>query len=255
MKPSLLHAQVMHARARPVQRRFRYPMGQLVIPLSAVASIADRWLSVDRLNLVSFMRRDHGPRDGSALLPWARGLLADAGLHCADGEIWLQTMPRVAGHVFNPVSFWYCLDRTDALRAVLCEVSNTFGERHTYLLAHGDGRPIGPHDWLPARKVFHVSPFLEVTGRYRCCFRLENSRLSARVDYSDDDGPMLRTAIAGRLETFSGAALLRALVRYGLIGAGVVLRIHWQALHLWLRRVPFHKKPAPPEDEVSIERA
>jgi uncharacterized protein len=255
MMPALLHAQVMHERTRPARRRFRYPMSQLLIPLSRMESIANRFLSVDRFNLASVMRRDHGPRDGSDLLAWARGILSAGGVQQADGEIWLQTMPRVLGYVFNPVSFWYCLDRDEALRAVLCEVNNTFGERHSYLLAHVDGRPIGPRDWLVARKVFHVSPFFGIEGHYRCRFRLEPSRLSARIDYADGDGLALRTAIAGSLEPAGSAAFLRALARQGWLGVSVMVRIHWQALHLWLRRVPFHKKPVPPADEVTIERA
>ena len=249
--PQILFGRVFHCRRRPVRHAFAYPVFFLRIPLSAMASAGRGVFSVDRPNLLSLYARDHGPRDGSPLEPWVRARLAEAGIRGADGEILLQAFPRVLGFVFNPIAIYYCHDRAGALRAVLCEVSNTFGERHNYLLAHRDGRPIAPRDWLRAEKVFHVSPFCEVEGFYRFRFSGDDARQYAHIDYHDGEGKLLVTAIDGEAEPIGARALARAVLGYPFLTLGVVARIHWQALKLWLKRVPFFSKPEPPLQETT----
>ena len=124
-----------------------------------------------------------------------------------------MTLPRMLGYVFNPVSFWFCRDRSGALRAVLCEVNNTFGESHCYLVHHDDRRPIEPDAWLEGRKVFHVSPFLPVEGGYRFRFRLDDGRAHVDVNYHDAEGLMLATSVGGRREALTDASVLPALPR------------------------------------------
>ena len=139
--PRLLVGQVMHRRLRPAVNAFTYPVFFVQLPLADLARAAGPLFGVDRGNLLSFHQKDHGPRDGSPLLPWIQTMLRDHGLP-ADGEIVLQCFPRVLGYVFNPVSFWFCHDRAGELIAVLAEVSNTFGGRHAYLLHNPDGSPL-----------------------------------------------------------------------------------------------------------------
>jgi len=251
MQARILFGRVFHSRARPVRHAFAYPVYFLRVPLSAMDGAGRGIFSVDRWRLLCLHSRDHGPRDGSPLEPWVRLQLARAGVENADGEIVLQAFPRVLGYVFNPVSFFYCHDRAGLLRAVLCEVSNTFGERHNYLLAHGDGRPIAASDRLRADKVFHVSPFCEVEGSYRFRFAGDAGRSLAHIDYHDRDGKLLVTSIDGRAEPIAARSLARAFLGHPLMTAGVVARIHWQALKLWLRRVPFFSKPEPPLQETT----
>jgi len=156
----------------------------------------------------------------------------------------------VLGYVFNPVSFWVCHDRAENVRAVLCEVCNTFGEQHNYLLAHADGRPLVSGETLSSRKVFHVSPFCEVKGSYAFRFHFANDRWLARIDYDDDAGaaagPLLQTSISGVAEPLSRRSVNGLLWRYRWFTLAVVVRIHWQALKLWAKRVPFIPKPQPP---------
>jgi DUF1365 family protein len=247
----ILFGRVFHCRRRPVRHAFAYPVFFLRVPLSTMATAGRGIFSVDRPNLLSLQSRDHGARDGSPLEPWVRARLAQAGVRSADGEILLQAFPRVLGFVFNPIAIFYCHDRAGSLRAVLCEVSNTFRERHNYVLAHGDGRPIAPRDWLRAEKVFHVSPFCAVEGFYRFRFAGDAAGQFAQIDYHDRDGKLLVTAIDGTAEMIGVRSLAKAFLGYPFLTAGVVARIHWQALRLWLRRVPFFSKPEPPLQETT----
>lgn len=236
--PQLFHARVSHVRLRPARHRFAYPLFFVRLPLRALERANCALFSVDRANLFSFHQRDHGPRDGSALLPWIEARLRERGL-AHDGEIVLQTFPRVLGCVFNPVSFWFCHDRAGRLVAVLAEVNNTFGGRHAYLLHNPDGSPLRDGQELGAGKCFHVSPFNRIEGHYRFRFQLERARPRIRIDYDDGHGPLLLTALSAAPAGWGSRALLGALPRMPLPGGGVLLRIYWQALKLWAKRVPF----------------
>jgi DUF1365 family protein len=163
----------------------------------------------------------------------------------------LQTFPRIFGFVFNPVSFWFCHDRSGALRAVLAEVRNTFGDRHNYLIAHADQRPILAADTLTARKIFHVSPFFPVAGEYRFRFELTPLRRRVELDYWLDGERVLATALEGRPQPLAAAPLRNALLRQPLLTLAVVWRIHWQAVQLWLKRAVFHSRPQPPLQETT----
>lgn len=249
---------VRHRRLRPAVNAFQYGVYTLMLPLRTLAdaSFSSRLCSRNRFNFLSFHDRDHG--DGQTpLLSWIDNLLQSEGIHDADGEIWLQAFPRVLGYVFNPVSFWFCHRKDGELRAILCEVSNTFGEKHCYLLDTGSTLPWGVE--LTANKVFHVSPFCEVAGNYRFRFMHTTQiiderhiqRMVARIDYADEQGPLLLTSISGTLQPASDKLLAFAFFRYPFMTLGVILRIHWQAAKLFVKRVPFFSKPVPPSSTVS----
>ena len=237
--PKLLVGHVMHRRLRPALNAFVYPVFFVQLPLRNLAAANSPIFSVDRSNLLSFQQKDHGPRDGSPLLPWIQNLLRQRGLP-DDGEIILQCFPRVFGYVFNPVSLWFCHNSAGALIAVLAEVSNTFGGRYSYFLHHPDGSPLVDGEVLEANKSFHVSPFCEVEGGYRFRFFLQRNCPVVRIDYDDAEGEVLLTSISGRRKAWSTRALLSAFIRMPLLTAGVMFRIHWQALKLWLKGVPFY---------------
>jgi DUF1365 family protein len=187
------------------------------------------------------------------------------GVSDASGEVWLHCYPRVAGFTFKPVSFWYCHRADGSLAAVVVEVNNTFGERHCYLLAGPDlefGRE------LSATKVFHVSPFCDVAGSYRFRFlcaglhpaprparnelpMLEEPRTIAHIDHHDAQGLLIQTSVAGVLRPLTAASMRGAFFGMPLMTLGVIARIHWQALKLWCKRVPFFRKPAPPSNFVT----
>ena len=136
-------------------------------------------------------------------------------------------------------------------RRVLAEVRNTFGDHHNYLVAHADQRPITAADTLTARKIFHVSPFFPVNGEYRFRFDLSPERRRVELDYWLDGERVLATALQGVPQTLDAPAARRALLRQPLLTLGVVWRIHWQALRLWLKRAVFHSRPQPPLQETT----
>ena len=248
--PAIAFGRVMHERVRPVRHRFAYRVFFLRLPLARLDACATRWFSIDRFNLFSLHRADFGPGDFADLEAWVRGALLRHGIEGADGEIVLQAFPRVLGYAFNPIVLYQCHDRGGALRAVLCEVNNTFGERHHYLVAPCAGS-IQPDVELRADKQLHVSPFCRVEGHYRFRFGGTAPRTWSRIDYHDDAGPLITTAMHGREQPLDDARLLRAFFAYPLMTLAVIARIHLQALRLWLRRVPWFSKPAPPMKEIT----
>ncbi|MEN9417749.1 MAG: hypothetical protein RI988_1369 [Pseudomonadota bacterium] len=245
--PLLAFGEVRHTRLRPAAHRFAYPTFFLMLPMRTLREAPDAALARNRFGMIAFHDTDHG--DGRAdALAWAEELLAREGVADADGEIWLQTYPRVLGYAFKPVSFWYAHRRDGSLAAVVAEVNNTFGERHCYLLA-GPGVAFGRE--LAADKVFHVSPFCEARGRYRFRFMRAGARVVARIEHDDAQGPLLLTSVSGRLQPLSAASVRRALLSMPLMSLGVTARIHWQALRLWCKQVPFFRKPPAPETFVT----
>ena len=260
--------QVRHTRLRPARNAFAYATYFLMLPMRSLSSLrsasggpsaSNTALALNRVGAISFYDRDHGdarsPAQGGALA-WLDDLLAAEGIKDATGEAWLHCYPRVWGYTFKPVSFWFCHrasnDQGGALRVIVVEVNNTFGERHFYLL---DGAKYGEE--IAASKAFHVSPFCAVEGGYRFRFMRTAQgtdapqRSVARIDYDDACGPLLQTSVSGELEPVTQAALRKALWRYPAMTFGVVFHIHLQAAVLWFKRVKFWRKPAPPESLVT----
>ncbi|WP_288841485.1 DUF1365 domain-containing protein [uncultured Deefgea sp.] len=246
----IIRGQVMHQRLRPAQHRFVYPVFCLRLNLARLGDIEVSGFGLNRWRPVAIYTQDYGPKDGSDLEHWMRDVLAQNGI-TADGEIWLHTFPRVFGFVFNPVSFWYCYDRQGGLRAVLAEVNNTFGETHQYLIAAHDEQCIAADTRLECIKMMHVSPFCEVQGHYQFGFRDTAKTAWVGIDYFDGDGLLIKTAVGGQRADLNRQTLWRALLAQPLLTLGVFARIHWQALHLWRKRVPFFSKPIPPTIELT----
>jgi DUF1365 family protein len=247
----ILEASIFHERVRPKRNRFGYGALYCLIPATLLSEKMRFGLfGLNRAGLFSVQAADYG-RPGHAPLDDLAQLLADWHLTEADGEIALLTLPRVLGYGFNPVSFWLCHDRDGGLRAVLAEVNNTFGERHWYFCFHDDHRAIQPGDSLNARKAFHVSPFLDVKGRYAFRFDAGRDRIAITINLEDARGLLLRTAIAGRPMPLRDRSLLMLLACNPLYPLKVIGLIHYQAVRLFLKGIRHFHKPAPPEFRVS----
>jgi uncharacterized protein len=240
--------EVRHRRLAPLAHAFAYPTCFLMLPLRSLRRQPDPTLARNRRSLFGFRDADHG--DGRAdSLAWLEELLAREGIADADGEVWLHCIPRMFGHAFKPVSFWYAHRADGTLAAIVVEVNNTFGERHCYLLA---GPALGFGRTQVATKVFHVSPFCETRGEYAFRFlrtdlaaRDERGRTAVRIELHVDGAPLLLTSVSGRIEPLTPASVRFALRTLPAMTVLIVVRIHWQALKLWLGRLPVVARPAP----------
>jgi DUF1365 family protein len=178
-----------------------------------------------------------------------RQALAANGLP-SPAQVLLLSQPRVLGHVFNPVSFWLCYDAEAALRVVIAEVNNTYGDRHSYLVYRDDLAPITAEDRLRARKIFHVSPFQQIEGTYEFRFDIRENRIGIWIDFSGGNGGLIATLV-GQRRPASSASILGATLRRPFGSRRVLALIHWQALKLWWKGASFRTRPEPPTTEIS----
>lgn len=239
--------ETFHGRKGTVENRFRYGVDYVL--LDADEAAGPRLFSRNRGNLTSVWDADHGGAPGAGRgVVWVREVLAAHGLPGTE-RIKLLAQPRVLGHVFNPVSFWLCHD-ANGLRVVIAEVSNTFGDRHSYLCHRADLAPITREDTLRATKVFHVSPFQPIEGGYAFRFDIRADRIGIWIDFSSVEGGLYATLIGSRRALTNGA-ILWACLRRPFGSRRVLALIHWQALKLALKGVRYHRRPVPPVDEVT----
>ncbi|MDJ0807000.1 MAG: DUF1365 domain-containing protein [Gammaproteobacteria bacterium] len=243
----VVRGSVMHRRHRPRENRFVYPVFFLLIDLNELNSLQSWLFGVNRWRPLAFHFTDHG--DGNEPRQWIRQELDRCGITDCNGPVLVQTFPRLFGLVFNPVSFWYCLRPDNSVGAIIAEVNNTFGDRHCYVLQAN--RSTGDYNAVMADKQMYVSPFYPVSGEYRFHFNVDFSAPLVRIDYLDEGQLQLNTAIWGKARHFSSKTLLLALMRQPFMTLGVIARIHWQALRLWIKRTPLFDRPINKTEEAS----
>lgn len=233
----LYRGTVVHHRLAPRVHRFAYRVFALFLDLDEIERLRGRLrlFSIDRFNLASFHHADHGARDGSPLRPWVEARLAEAGVGLKRPSIRLLCMPRLLGYVFNPISVYYCSEG-DALRAVVCEVKNTFGEQTAYVL------PLDPsrRGERPAcAKKMYVSPFIEMDATYEFRFVPPGRRLTLVIRESQAGRPVLVATQTGRRLPLSDRAILGCVLRDLLMTFKVTAAIHLEAARLWLKGVRY----------------
>jgi len=244
---ALYRGTVRHARLKPVVHRFAYAMSAILIDLDRLAE-ADafaRFFSVNRPNLISFNERDHGPRDGSRLRPWVDALLAKAGCDCP-ARIHLLCYPRVLGYVFNPLSVYFCADRSGQTIALIYEVHNTFGQSHCYVeplnVPLRAGNPIEQR----CAKRFYVSPFMEMDLQYRFTIVPPAETVGLHIRATGRDGPVFFASFFARRVPATTAALLKTVLQTLAITWKVTAAIHLEALRLWQKGLKLQPRPAAP---------
>jgi len=253
LTPAIYNAKVMHKRHFPAVNQFTYGVYYLAIPLSELDSpnVTDH-LKVNKAGAMSFHTKDHGARNDSNLKVWVEDVLKQYGMDNLITNIMLVSMPRILGYVFNPVSFWMCYDAQGDLRAVLCEVNNTFGETHSYLCAHDDHRPILQDDIMTAQKLFHVSPFLKRKGHYTFRFADKPEKLGIWIDFYDAEGnKQLETALTGTLTPMTKSSLRKAFWTHPLVTFKAITLIHWQAVKIIAKKIRYISKPKQHDKRIS----
>ena len=250
LKPSHIRGTTFHGRKGTVANAFRYGVDYVLVEPEADQQTP--WLfSRNRRNLCTLHDKDHGgDRSAGEGAAWVRRILASRGLDALkNARVELLAQPRILGHVFNPVSFWL-ISTGDDLRAVIAEVNNTYGDRHSYLCHHADLRPIQPTDRLRAKKIFYVSPFQPVSGEYVFRFDVGGPRIGIVIDYKSDAGGLFAT-FHGKRAPLTSVSILGAALRRPVGSWRVLGLIHWQALRLRWKGVPFRPHPPAPRKEIS----
>jgi len=256
----LYEGRVVHQRLRPRRHRLGYRVFNLLLDIDELPWLASRLrlFAYNRPGVVSFHDRDHGDGSGGPLRPWVEEQLRRAGIDLNGGPIRLLCYPRIVGYVFNPLSVYFCHRPDDTLAALLYEVNNTFGERHCYLIPTGGAvaSPTAGADGAAilqeCDKLFYVSPFIAVGGRYRFRVTPPGPELSLAITQMDADRPLLHALFSGHRTPLEDRSLISALVRYPLLTLKVIGGIHWEALRLWLKGVPLVHHTAPPAELVTI---
>lgn len=250
--PSLYDGDVVHHRLHPREHRFVYRVCAFLLDIDTLAETARRcrWFSLNRFNLFSFHHRDFG--DGGAPRDHLERVLRRHGVEQSPASAALLCYPRVLGYSFNPLAVYYCYDAHERLFAVLYEVNNTFGQRHSYLIRVDEPAGAGAFVSQDCDKRFYVSPFMSMDQRYR--FRLQVPADSAAVSICQTEGSrkIMRASFRGRRRAFDDRQLLRTFFRLPWMTVKVIAAIHWQALRLWLKGVPLVPRPQPPARSVTL---
>ena len=249
---AIYEGHVVHQRLSPRRHHLRYSLFQVLFDLDRLPELDRRlrWFSHDRLNLFSFFDADHGDGRASPLRGYVDEVLTTAGIDLAGGPIRLLCLPRVFGYAFNPISIYWCHRADGRLAAMLYEVNNTFGQRHSYLI------PVDPDaDGQVARqscdKALHVSPFMDMAISYDFIITAPGETISTSVNGRMPGGePMITANFSGVRHALTDARLLRALVVYPLLTLKVVAAIHWEAIKLLAKGI--RPRPAPPKPDLPV---
>lgn len=239
-----------HARRGGPDNAFRYGVDYLLIDPDAPGG-QPALFARNRFNLLAVHDRDHGGKRNEGVgVRWARRVFAENRVYSKEkSQILLLTQPRFLGYEFNPVSFWLAMEGDD-LRAVIAEVNNPFGDRHSYFCAKPDRSPITPADAILAEKVFHVSPYQRISGDYRFRFAITPERIAIRITLLDGENGLLAT-LQGDLAPLTSAAILRASLRRPAGALRTIALIYWQALKLRLKGARYRTRPEPPTEDVT----
>ena len=244
----LFKGHTMHKRFAPVEHQFRYRLFLLDLDIDRLedAHRQSRLFSIDRPNLFSFKPTEHGNRRDADLRPWAEQRFQEAGIELEGGKIRLVTLARHLFYKFAPISLWFGYDRAGKLRGIIYEVNNTFGQTHSYVAPITEAR--SQHE---ADKALYVSPFFDVSGKYRFTLRPPTDKLSLVVENLQGDECQHMATIKGSAHAATSFAFLTAAAVRPLSSVGVSLAIHFEALRLWIKGAGYRSSPGPPATAAS----
>lgn len=252
--PYLIIGQIMHQRFWPKKNYFKYRSLYISFPISLIDSLKKGLFSLNKFNLFSFFNKDYGARKDQDLNLWIKEILQKNNVTNIS-KIILVTHPKICGYLFNPVSFWLCLDKNLKLKAVLCEVNNTCGQSHNYLCFNDDLSEIKPNIWLEANKEFYVSPFFKIEGKYKFRFEyLASGKLNFFINYFVDEKLQLSTFLKCKFVDFNSKNLLINFIKIPFATFKTIILIHYQALKLWFNKIKFYPCPKAKNNNLTIAK-
>jgi len=245
---------VWHKRLLPKEHAFRYPIFYLFLDLDCFDHKKGLpWcLSLDRLNIFSVFQKDYGEQKTRGLQTGLKARLKKLMPDIAPAKIMMLTMPRVFGYSFNPLTVYYCYNKSGGLVALLYEVHNTFGERHTYAFKVDEltGASVPKHS---SEKCFHVSPFFKVTGKYHFTTSVSRERLKLAIDYCEnDEAKQFSALLKCRAYPLNSRSLLQLLIKIPFVTLKTIVAIHFEAFRIWSKGISVFTKPEPPSEAYSF---
>lgn len=232
MKSKLFYGHVYHKRFTPHVHEFKYRSFFMQISLKEINSFKLKFFSINHFNLFSFDFKDHGKRNSSDLYSFANQLLETHNFSADYDDIVIHTIPRIFGYIFNPVSFWYVIKNNQTV-AIIAEVNNTFGETKSYVL--------DPN--IPASiKAMQVSPFNQIEGNYQFSFQSKNEYSKVHITYLIENSPVIYASTEGKEIPFNDFELLKLFFKLPIHNLMIVSLIHFEALRLFIKKVPFYGK-------------
>jgi DUF1365 family protein len=247
MNSCLYTGTLRHRRSRPVVHDFRYRVFHFYLDLDELDDVQRRvgLFSVNAHNIVTFHDTDHVDcRPGPTKDKVHRFAMEQGDLDLRGGKVFVLTSCRIFGYVFNPISLYYCHGRGGGLKAIIAEVSNTFGERYLYLLCDRH-RPSRERGCYRVRKAMHVSPFVSMDAVYEFHLPEVGDKLGVSIVEYESERHVLDAQLWGTRVPLTSATLRRLLVTYPFMTLRTIAGIHSQALRLFLKRVPIHHQPSP----------
>lgn len=238
----LYTGQVVHRRLLPRAHRLRYRVFWMLLDLNEVDGLSKRLrlFSRGRFNFISFFDSDHGDGSDVPLLTQAQALLRHAGCQADQITIKLLCMPRILGYVFNPLSVYFCFRSDRSLEAIIYEVHNTFGERHSYVIPIVGATTGIIEQHCP--KAFYVSPFLGMDMSYGFRVLPPAAQVKVSIHGKENDKAVITASLYGTRRELSDAVLLRTLISHPLLTLKVIAGIHWHALRMALKGFRFHPR-------------
>lgn len=252
MDSAIYFGTVKHRRFRPVPHSFSYNVFMAFLDIDRIPELThvSHFLSYNRFNWATYDERDHFGNPHLSLRQRLEQNAAAHGVLLPDGQVFLLTHLRYLGYNFNPVSFFYCYDKQERLRLVLAEVNSTFGESHNYWLSQSNELSSPNAKRYRTAKAMHVSPFMGMKLDYTFTITPPGSKLVVHMDTIEDGKPFFDAMLKLEREPWSARSLHRALLSHPWMTAKVIFAIHWEALRLYLKKVPVFTHPRNLPDEV-----
>ena len=254
---ALYFGSVMHRRFKPKEHRLKYGVFSMLVDLEELPRLSEelRVFGYNRFAPLAFYDRDHGDGTDGGLRTWVTARLQSAGYNLNNGRIKLLCYPRIFGYVFNPLSVYYCYNEAGDLAVLLYEVSNTFGERHTYVIP----ADVGSDQMVrqSCDKRMYVSPFIPMDCRYDFAMTVPGEILSVTIDEHDAEGRLLIASFKAHRFPMSNRNLVSTFLKFPLMTFRITAAIHWQALKLWRKGISIipHKAAGKPINSSVIHPA